>query len=150
MYLLDSDHCSKLLDNDATVTAELNDHSNSDIATSVISQGELVFMANASRDRSTNVLRVSALLSGIRIYSLDSPTAEIYGRLKADLYNHYGPKEKAKRRHTTMAQLGFGDNDLWIAALAIQHGFVIVSVDTDFQRIQQIAQIKVESWMAVR
>ena len=48
MYLLDTNHCSKLMDGEPTVTQHLAALSGVLIATSVIVQGELLFMAERS------------------------------------------------------------------------------------------------------
>jgi predicted nucleic acid-binding protein len=36
-----------------------------------------------------------------------------------------------------MEKIGVSDNDLWIAAISIHLGLVVVSEDNDFQRIKQ-------------
>lgn len=41
----------------------------------------------------------------------------------------YGPRERARRRSFDLARLGFTDNDLWIAAGAIEHDAILVSDD---------------------
>jgi len=45
--------------------------------------------------------------------------------------------------HTFMKRGGFsiGDNDLWIAALALEHDLLLVTRDQHFQRIPQLARI---------
>jgi len=149
VFLLDTDHCSRLLESDPDVTAQVEANSASPMATSVITEGELLFMAQGSRETTANVKRVSELLMGIRIYQVDSATAAIYGKLKADLYDRFGPKERAKRRRTTITQLGFGDNDLWIASIALQNGLIVVSKDTDFPRIREVRNLQLASWMRV-
>ncbi|WP_460200559.1 PIN domain-containing protein, partial [Scytonema sp. NUACC21] len=62
-------------------------------------------------------------------------------------FNQFAPKEKSKRRKTKITDLGFDENDLWIAAVALQHGLTVVSADSDFQRIQQVRALSTESWL---
>ncbi|MGI2909149.1 PIN domain-containing protein [Tolypothrix sp. VBCCA 56010] len=80
------------------------------------------------------------------IYRVTEDIATIYGQLKATLMKQFGSKEKTKRRKTKITELGFDENDLWIAAIALQHNLTIVSADSDFQRIQQVKALLVESW----
>ncbi|HEX8597130.1 MAG TPA: type II toxin-antitoxin system VapC family toxin [Chloroflexia bacterium] len=103
-------------------------------------------MAERSQQRAQNLTFVHAFLQRFNSYPVDSETGDIYGRLKADLMRHFGPKEKSKRIKTTIQQLGFTDNDLWIASTAIQHGLTVVSSDSDFQRMQAAWVFPVEAW----
>jgi tRNA(fMet)-specific endonuclease VapC len=48
---------------------------------------------------------------------LSAATAEIYGTLKAAVFDRYAPKDRTQRRRTNITQLGIGENDLWIAPL---------------------------------
>jgi len=117
-------------------------------ATCVIVQGELVFMAHRSDHPSANEERLSQFLRGIEVLPLDADTADRYGRLKAAVIERFGPREKARRKRTRLAELGFQENDLWIAAVAQRHGLTLVTADSDFARLSRLGDIAVENWLA--
>jgi len=147
MYLLDTNHCSLAILGNSTVLSRLGAIENSLVSTCVIVQGELVDMAERSQRQEENLALIHSFLMTIYIHNIDEFTATIYGQLKAALFNQFAPKEKKKRRKTEIADLGFGENDLWIAAIALQHNLTVVSADGDFQRIQQVKALTVESWI---
>ncbi|MBC6432800.1 type II toxin-antitoxin system VapC family toxin [Nostoc sp. HG1] len=147
MYLLDTNHCSLAILGNINILNRLLEVENSLISTCVIVQGELIDMAVRSQRQQSNLALIINFLRGIYIYNIEKETANIYGQLKADLFNQFAPKEKSKRRKTKITDLGFGENDLWIAAIAIQHNLTIVSADSDFQRIKEVKTLSVESWL---
>ncbi len=146
MYLLDTNHCSQLLANNPIVTRKLSDLGDVIVGTCVIVKGELVFGALISEQRETNLQRIKEFLSDINVYQVDQETADIYGKIKAMIFSHFAPKEKAKRRKFSEKGLGIGENDLWIAAIAKRHGLIVVSSDGDFDRIREVEQLSVEKW----
>lgn len=146
MYLLDTNHCSRLLMNDVQVLQQVATVQIAQIATCAVVQGELEYMVQNSRDRERNRFMLDQLLKGMYIYSITSETASIYGDLKAAVIKRFGPKNKAKRQTVRLQELGMGENDLWIAAVALQHNAILVSSDSDFQRLQDICSLAVESW----
>jgi tRNA(fMet)-specific endonuclease VapC len=52
------------------------------------------------------------------------------------------------RRRTTARDLGFDDNDLWIAAIALVQGLTVVTSDGDFQRMSAAFALRIDSWLA--
>jgi tRNA(fMet)-specific endonuclease VapC len=146
VYLLDTNHCSRIIASDAAILEHLRVHHDALLSTSVIVQGELFYMAQRSEHQLANRSRIEAFLLGIRIYPIDGETASHYGDLKAAIMHQYGPREKAKRRRTTLGQLGFDDNDLWIAATALRHGLTVVTADSDFGCMQQARPFPIERW----
>ena len=148
MYLLDTNHLSRLLDRDPQLTSRLATLGDVEVATCVIVRGELIFMAAKSERRTANMARVESLLSSLPVHPADSAAATWYGTFKAALIDRFGPKERAKRRRATLVSVGVSENDLWIAAIAKSRNLVIVSIDSDFARIQDIADLQVESWLA--
>jgi len=146
MYLLDTNHCSYLIRKEVTVYQRAIAIGTENLATCVIVQGELIFMAEKSAQKQQNLANVNNFLQYLRIYLTDETTAEIYGQLKASVINQFAPKEKSQRRKTKIRDIGFDDNDLWIASIAIQHNLILVSADSDFKRIQNVRDLPVENW----
>ncbi len=147
MYLLDTNHCSYLLEKHPAIIKKLVELGETPVATCVIVRGELMFMAYRSKYQVENLNRVKTFLNSLEVYSIDNQVAEIYGQLKVAILTHFGPKEKAKRYKTTLPQLGFSENNLWIAAIAKSKRLILVSADNDFKRLNQIEQLALENWM---
>jgi tRNA(fMet)-specific endonuclease VapC len=147
MYLLDTNHCSRIIFGEPVLIQQLQAHSEAGIATSVIVRGELIYMAAKSAQIAANVQQVKRFLDIIDIYTINLQISDIYGDLKGKLVNAFGPKEKSQRRKFNIQTLGFGDNDLWIAATAIHYHLTVVSTDNDFQRIQQVCPFSLETWV---
>lgn len=146
MYLLDTNHCSRIIAGDAALLQQLQAHLSEGAATSVIVRGELLFMVQKSERQAENLQSVVAFLQTIALYPINAAVADVYGRLKGDIMNQLGPKDKSQRRQATIQALGFGENDLWIAATALHYNLTIVSADQDFERIRQIQSFSLESW----
>lgn len=147
MYLLDTNHCSRIIFGETNLIQQLELHSEAGVATSVIVRGELLYMAAKSQQTAANIQQVNDFLNKIDLYPINLSISDIYGDLKGKLINTFGPKEKAERRKFNIQTLGFGDNDLWIAATAIHYNLTIVSTDNDFRRIQQVYPFALESWV---
>ncbi|RCJ16628.1 twitching motility protein PilT [Nostoc sp. ATCC 43529] len=147
MYLLDTNHCSYLINNNPQVVATAQRYAQDPFGISIISYGELLYMTEKSERREMNLQVVQAFLAEIDIYLIDKEIAEIYSQLKNRIFRQFAPKEKNKRRSIRIQNLGFDDNDLCIAATAIYHNITLVSADSDFTRIQQVYSFSVESWI---
>lgn len=80
MYLLDTNHCSRIIQGDAAVLLCLQEKRNALVATSVIVSGELIFMAENSQQKAPNLKVVQAFLQAIDTYSVDREIANIYGQ----------------------------------------------------------------------
>jgi tRNA(fMet)-specific endonuclease VapC len=150
MYLLDTNHCSYLLEKHPAITQKLVELGETPVATCVIVRGELMFMAYRSKYQTENVKRVKMFLHSLEVYPIDNQAAEVYGQLKAAILTQFGPREKAKRHKTTLPQLGFSENDLWIAAIAKSKHLILVSADRDFKRLSQVESLALENWMEER
>ena len=99
----------------------------SDLRTSWITYGEL--LAGAVGQGQNAVNSVNDLMSAVQVVYPDAATCEQYGRLHADL--------SARGKLIPV-------NDLWIAALALQHGMSVVTCDEHFLRIPDLVA---ENWL---
>ncbi|MBD2771107.1 type II toxin-antitoxin system VapC family toxin [Iningainema tapete] len=71
MYLLDTNHCSYIINNTPNVIAALQSRSGSDIGVSIITYGELLYMTEKSERVAQNLAAVQAFLKG-KNYSRES------------------------------------------------------------------------------
>ncbi|KAM3098287.1 type II toxin-antitoxin system VapC family toxin [Phormidesmis sp. 146-35] len=146
MYLLDTNHCSYIINHHPRVIAELRSRSETSFGINIITYGELLYMVEKSTQKVENHKAVQSFLDAIGLYQLDEETAMIYSRLKIAVFNQFAPKDQTKRRKTSIQNLGFDDHGFWIAATALQHKLILVSADSDFTQIQQVCPLTTESW----
>jgi tRNA(fMet)-specific endonuclease VapC len=91
--------------------------------------GELFTGAYLSDRKTDNVAAVEGLIARWAILSPDFETAREYGRVRAQV------REMSKTTHTRL-------NDLWIAALCIQHGVPLLTNDRGFDVILGLTVIR--------
>lgn len=149
MYLIDTNHCSYIINRDEQVIqkiASLNGLTKLAINTTIY--GELIMMVKNSERKQENLKEIEKFIENLiaEIYPLDKQTGEIYGEFKAELFDKFAPKEKNKRRKYKLSEAGIHDNDLWIACTAIQHNAIIVSQDSDFKQMNQVRSLQIERW----
>jgi len=146
VYLLDTNHCSYVLNGNPDVCRRFYQIGQRLVAICPIVQAELIFMAQNSQRQLENIENVQNFIRDIRSYPITSITSEIYGEFKAELIRHYGAREKVKRRQTKLSDIGIQESDLWIASVAVEHDLTLVSADSDFRRIQAIRNLSLETW----
>lgn len=113
--LLDTSAAAALLRGDQAVVEKLD--SSDEVYTSIVVIGELPYGARHSTNAASNLEQVAAFAAAIVGLPADEQTAEVYARLKQAL--------RAKGRPIP-------DNDLWIAATAIQHRLALMNRDAHF------------------
>ena len=132
LYLLDTNAIRSITDDDDNVLARMENllPDDSVIICSVVG-GEVLFgieRLERGRRRRELLLRTRVLLAGIYCAPVTSETADYYSGIKTDL-------ERRGRRKE--------DNDIWIAAVAMELGAALVTRDSDFQDIRGLS---VEDW----
>jgi tRNA(fMet)-specific endonuclease VapC len=90
--------------------------------------GELFFGAFKSKRSKTNLKRISDFADSITILKCDKDTAYQYGIVKYRLLDKGKP---------------IPENDIWIAAVAMQNDLILVTRDRHFDEIEEL---KYEKW----
>lgn len=125
-YLLDTSVLVLSLKQDTTIRKRLSATEVSYIPS--IALGELYYGAEHSVHVEKGLAEVNELAEAMIIVSTDSTTAKVYGYVKHEL---------------RVKGLLIPDNDLWIAAIAIQHGLMLAARDQHFTRV---AELSFEQW----
>src|SRR5437870_9327528 len=85
--------------------------------------GELYYGARKSTHVDANIARIDDLAASSALLGYDLDTSRHYGRIKNDL--------RAKGRPIP-------ENDIWIAAVAQQHGLTLISRDIHFSEVDTL------------
>ena len=91
--------------------------------------GELFTGAYSSDRKTANIAAVEGVIARWTVLSPDAETAREYGRIRAQL------REMSRTTHTRL-------NDLWIAALCIQHAVPLLTNDRGFDVITGLTVIR--------
>jgi len=90
--------------------------------------GELLLGAYRSSNTKRHSSQINNFLMRCNIIGADTDTADVYAILKASLLKKGKP---------------IPENDIWIAALAIQHDFMLITRDSHFKEIDGLS---IEKW----
>lgn len=129
------------------------------VVTSSIVLGEIEYgiqTAPQEKRQALDALRSQIELQFVRkrlLFAPEEATAIEYGKLRAGLFEKFADKSRKKILRPeqlidplTSKKLGIQENDLWIAAQAIERNLVLVTNDA-MARIQEVAsELKVEDW----
>jgi len=124
--LLDTNAVIALQKTDAALLRLLNIKDAIYIAATTI--GELYYGAYNSARAAQNVAVIDVLTATSSILNSDAATAKVFGQIRHAL--------KVKGRPIP-------ENDIWIAAIALQHDLVLVTHDDHFS---QIDGLRTETW----
>lgn len=125
--LLDTNVIIALFADDASVKQRLGQAD--EVFIPSIAVGELCFGAYKSARVTDNLARIDALAADSVVLGCDTETARRYGEVKNALRIKGHP---------------IPENDIWIAAIALQHGLTLVSRDGHFA---EIGNLVVEDWL---
>jgi tRNA(fMet)-specific endonuclease VapC len=126
-YLLDTSILIALFADESLVKEKLAQAS--EVFIPSIAVGELYYGAWKSQRRQENIAQVDELVAESVVLSCDVGAARWYGEVKNVL--------RLKGRPIP-------ENDLWIAAIAMEHDLVVATQDAHFEEIDNL---KVERWL---
>lgn len=125
-FLLDTNIIIALFKNDDLVKNKLIKAR--EIFISNITVGELYFGAYKSNRVESNIKQIDNFVASNAILNGDSTTAKYYGEIKNKLKIKGNP---------------IPENDIWIAAIAIQYDLTLVSRD---KHLQEIENLSLQKW----
>lgn len=120
-YLLDTNIIIALFASDPSVMHSLAQAS--EVFLPSIAIGELCYGARKSGRSQENLGRIEALVKNSMVIECDADTARQYGDVKNNL--------RLKGRPLP-------ENDVWLAALALQSGLTVVTRDAHFQAVENL------------
>lgn len=124
-YLLDTNVVIALFGNQPAVIAQV---ASADVVfTASVVLGELYYGAMHSNQVAANTARVTVFANKNAVLACDEITAQYYGQVKAKL--------RAKGKPIP-------ENDIWIAALALQYQLTLATWDGHFDEVEGIATVK--------
>jgi tRNA(fMet)-specific endonuclease VapC len=129
MYLLDTDTLIYSLKGNPVTVANFRKFAGAPKAISVISYGELVFGAHRSHRVNENLAKVYRLKEIFPLVDVSPAIMDIFGVLKAQLYNEGTPVD---------------DFDLIIGAAALTTGYCVVT--NNERHYSKIPGLKVVNW----
>ena len=152
-YLFDTNIWSKWFRNEPSITqkiAQIDEASKIYLSSVVL--GEAIYGAKSNKDFEFDLYREFIYKPNPILLPIDEHTADVYGGLRASLFEKYIRKGKNKRPEqlidpVTAAEIGIDENDLWIVAQAITHNLTLITNDK-MHRIFAITpkEFKPEIW----
>ena len=125
-YLLDTSVVIELINGNAAVLSHIQP--GTEIYLPYVTIGELYFGAYKSSRVRANLTQITSLTLDNTVLFSNMETARQYGIIRADLAQKGRP---------------IPDNDVWIAAIAIEYSLVLVTRDTHFENVDKLS---IERW----
>lgn len=124
-YLLDTNVVIALFAQESAVLQNLSESVTIFVPSIVI--GELYFGALNSSRAGENIKRVEDFRDANSVLAIDPQTAAQYGQVKHEL---------------KLAGTPLPENDIWIAALALQHQLILATRDSHFDHINSLKTVR--------
>jgi len=122
--ILDTNALSAIADGDAALEPILRRAA--EVALPVIALGEYLYGIRQSRHRDRYELWLAKSVGNYRVLYVDEDTAACYAAMRGELKEAGAP---------------IPSNDVWVAALARQHGLAVLSRDRHFDQVPGLRRI---------
>ena len=123
-YLLDTNIVIALFADEVEVKESLA--TANEVFISSITVGELSYGAKKFTRSTENLERIKNFIANITVLGCDVETAYLYGKIKNKL--------RLKGRPLP-------ENDIWIAAITLQHNLTLVTRDAHFQEVENLQTV---------
>jgi tRNA(fMet)-specific endonuclease VapC len=120
--LLDTNIIAALINGEDTIINNIDSYD--DVYIPIFVLGELYYEAAYSTKTEQNIASTLRVSQTYNILNTDNETASVYGNIKAQLRKQGTP---------------IPENDIWIAALALQHNIPLATRDKHFKNIEKLA-----------
>ncbi len=127
-FLFDTNVVIAAFEQEEAVTRRLEGSPADALFVPVVVLGEMDFGARKASRAVENLRRLEEFAAEANVLPCDRDTARFYGEIK----------DRLRRKGRPIPE-----NDIWIAAVARQHGLVLVSRDSHFEHVEEL---EVESW----
>ena len=125
-YLLDTNIIIRMFTGNTAIQEKMQNGNNLFLASPSV--GELYYGAQKSEKVTENLHRVNTFVEKHIILSCDLETAQWFGIIK----------DRLRRKGSPIP-----DNDIWIAALAMQYDLILVTRDSHFDAVESL---RTERW----
>ncbi len=125
-YLLDTNIVIALFANELAIIQRLGEAE--EVFTPSVVLGELYYGARKSKRVKENLMRMDEFAARSIVLGCDAETARRYGEVKNGLWQRGRP---------------IPENDIWIAAIALQYDLTLVARDAHFGEVDGL---KIEAW----
>jgi tRNA(fMet)-specific endonuclease VapC len=130
IFMLDTDILSFLIKGQTQVGAKYRALGRNSICISAVTEGEIWYGVAKNSPGIDKLSRLKLLMASVKIMTIDSDVAAIYGELRGHLEKNGQP---------------IGPNDFWIAAHAMSLGATLVT--NNVREFKRIKGLKVENWL---
>jgi tRNA(fMet)-specific endonuclease VapC len=158
-YLFDTNHVKYRFDKNPNLLNRLRQiHPDAPIVISVVTLGEIEYGHKVVAPSGLTQIQREFITFVQKNFPLSIPITEMttasYGMIRARLFERFAPKKKKRKGlrpeelldPVTGRVLGIQENDLWIAAQAIERNLVLVTNDSIVRVKEVVPELQVENW----